>query len=62
MQVVKQSKDDAMYAHHCAAEWEAWRAYRDFSIWPRYYQPMAPRPNGMTQKQWEEDADVATFE
>lgn len=32
---------------HVAAEWAAFGAYREFSAWPRHYQPMPGRPNGI---------------
>lgn len=39
------TKDNAYCHAQCAAEWDAVRAGRDFSVVPRGWAPLTPRPN-----------------
>lgn len=38
---------EAMNLQQVAAEWAAHRAGRDYSIWPRGWQPLGMRPGGV---------------
>jgi len=54
------TKDNPNCHAHCAAEWDAAREGRDFSVVPRGFAPLAPRPNAEIEDFDDEPGDNCT--